>query len=199
MLLTSKKEDRRIRRTKQDFKNTFIFLMREKPYENVTVTDIVEHADYNRTTFYRHYQDKEQLTEELVEDTINELIIAFRYPYRNSNYLRLDSLTPSNVIIFDYIRNNADIFSLWKKSNGIPGFKEKFIDTLIRLFKEDIIHFSNQSDEINHELFVIFRAYGVWGLIVNWIKNDFAAPSQEMAEQLIQIISYHPIDVYRTK
>ncbi|WP_282020247.1 TetR/AcrR family transcriptional regulator [Planomicrobium okeanokoites] len=39
-------------RTKQDFKKAFTELINEKGYSHVTVTDIVQRAEYNRATFY---------------------------------------------------------------------------------------------------------------------------------------------------
>lgn len=32
-------------------------LMQTKPVQNITVREITEHADINRSTFYLHYQD----------------------------------------------------------------------------------------------------------------------------------------------
>lgn len=86
-----------------------------------------------------------------------------------------------------------------EKADGILGFQDKFIETMINLFQEDICYFSKNSPLINDNLFITYRAYGVWGLIVNWIKSDFSMPSEQMAKQLIEIISYRPLQVYNTK
>ncbi|MGJ9458062.1 TetR/AcrR family transcriptional regulator [Oceanobacillus sp. CF4.6] len=192
-------EDRRIRRTKSNLKRAFILLMNEKTYRSITVTDIVDRADYNRTTFYRHYQDKEELEQELVDDMIAELTKAFRFPYKYNRIVKVDALSPSNVIIFEHILNNADFYKLWKDSDGIPGFQDKIIDTFIELQKNDIIYFPNQQTNMNDDYFITYRAYGVWGLIVKWIKEDFKTPPHEMANELIKIISYHPLRTYETK
>lgn len=194
--MTSIVEDRRVRRTKRNLKNTFILLMKNKPYHSITVTDIVENADYNRTTFYRHFQDKEELVEDLVNEMLVKLVDAFRYPYKNSKYVQINRLSPRNVIIFDYILQHENFYSLWKDSDGIPGFQDKFIKTMIKLHKEDINYSTN---EVEDDYFITYRAYGVWGLILNWIKNDFSSSSEEMAKQLIKIINHHPLQVYETK
>ncbi|WP_170140670.1 TetR/AcrR family transcriptional regulator [Oceanobacillus arenosus] len=199
MLLIHAVEDRRIRRTKRNLKRALISLMNEKGYRSITVTYIVDLADYNRTTFYRHYQDKEELANGLVDDMIDELTTAFRFPYKNNNFVKVDALSPSNVVIFDHILKNADFYKLWKGSEGIPGFQEKFINTLIKLHKNDINYFPNQQTDINDDYFITYRAYGVWGLIVNWIKDDFKTPSHDMANQLIRIINYHPLREYETR
>ena len=36
-------------------------LMQEKPYDAITVQDIIDRADVGRSTFYSHYRDKEDL------------------------------------------------------------------------------------------------------------------------------------------
>ncbi|MEC5423193.1 TetR/AcrR family transcriptional regulator [Virgibacillus sp. C22-A2] len=199
MQLKNSQVDRRIRRTKRNLKKAAINLMKIKEYNSITVKDIVASADYNRATFYRHYQDKEDLKDQLVDELLDKLINAFRYPYKNSKFVNAYSLTPSNVRIFDYIKDNADFYMLWKDSEGIPGFQGKFIQTLTELFNQDIVHLSNQQGDIDNELFITYRTYGVWGLIINWIKSDFKTPSQDMAKQLINIINYHPLKIYETK
>ncbi len=41
--------------------NALIELMQEKRYIDITVQDIIDRADVGRTTFYKHFQDKEDL------------------------------------------------------------------------------------------------------------------------------------------
>lgn len=61
--------------------------MHKKDYGQITVTDIVEHADYNRATFYRHYNQKADLVKEIITDQTNGLIQAFKVPYKKNNYI----------------------------------------------------------------------------------------------------------------
>src|SRR5699024_1219480 len=105
-------------------------------------------------------------------------------------------LQPSNVTIFDYIFEYKHFFMLWKDADGLPGFHEQFIQTMIRLYKEDI-NYSGSREE--NDSYFFYQAYGVWGIILNWIKNDFSPSSEEMAKQLIQILNYEPVPAYRLK
>lgn len=188
--------DPRIKRTKRNLKNSFLELMKEKPYHAITVTDIVNKAEYNRTTFYRHYETKDELVQELCDDIINDLIYAFRYPYRNASFINPAELKPSDVIIFDYIMKHKNFYSLWKHGDGIPGFQNQIIHTMIQLYKSDIHYqaFGGKDDYL-----IIYQAYGVWGLIINWINNDFQPSAEEMANELIKIINYKPPKVYQMK
>lgn len=56
-----KKEDRRVRYTKQAIRDGFLRLLAEKPIEKISVTEICREADINRGTFYAHYSDPYEL------------------------------------------------------------------------------------------------------------------------------------------
>jgi len=53
--------DRRIERTRQSLQNALSELILEKSYEKVTVQDVIDRANVGRSTFYAHFEDKEQL------------------------------------------------------------------------------------------------------------------------------------------
>jgi AcrR family transcriptional regulator len=53
--------DRRVRRTRFAVANALFALMLEKDYEAITVQDIVERADIVRSTFYVHFDDKDDV------------------------------------------------------------------------------------------------------------------------------------------
>jgi AcrR family transcriptional regulator len=53
--------DRRAQRTRQTLSQALIALIQEKRYEAITVQDICDRANVGRSTFYAHYQDKDDL------------------------------------------------------------------------------------------------------------------------------------------
>ena len=53
----SKIEDRRVRRTKNNLRNSLFALLEEKSINQITVTELTTLADVNRSTFYLYYND----------------------------------------------------------------------------------------------------------------------------------------------
>lgn len=53
-----KKTDIRVQRTYGLLMNAFIELLKEKDFENLSVSDICEKAGVHRATFYKHFNDK---------------------------------------------------------------------------------------------------------------------------------------------
>ncbi|MES9735976.1 TetR/AcrR family transcriptional regulator, partial [Peribacillus frigoritolerans] len=69
-----KKEDPRTIRSREMFKNAVIALLCEDPIiSNLTVREIAAKAGLNRTTFYLHYQDIQDLLTQITDEIINEL------------------------------------------------------------------------------------------------------------------------------
>ncbi len=54
-------EDRRTRRTINLLQEALFKLVFQKPFEDITVQDIIDEADVGRSTFYAHYRNKEDL------------------------------------------------------------------------------------------------------------------------------------------
>lgn len=179
------KEDRRMRRTKRMLKRAFIEILYEKDYKNISVTDIVERADYNRSTFYFHFKHKEELVDELNESMVTGLITAFFDCVTKGIW----QLSASDVVIFDHILKKKEFFNLWKMSEAIPNIQEMFVEKFTAAFKEEIEKMHNLNEDIDIDLYVTYHAKGVLGLILDWIKKDYSSSPQYMAKQLLSFLS----------
>ena len=57
----SDRQDRRSQRTRYLLSAALVELIREKDYNTITVSDIIDRANVGRSTFYAHYRDKDDL------------------------------------------------------------------------------------------------------------------------------------------
>ena len=64
----SRRVDRRVRRTRDVLGEALIGLMHEKPFEAITVQQVIDRANVGRSTFYTHYRGKDDLFLSDVED-----------------------------------------------------------------------------------------------------------------------------------
>ena len=61
-------EDKRVIKTKKNIRESFIRLLSEKSFDEITITELCRAAGMSRITFYTHYSDKYELTEFLFTD-----------------------------------------------------------------------------------------------------------------------------------
>jgi len=180
--------DRRIRKSKMALKESLISLMQSKDFREISITDIVELADLNRGTFYKHYQYKEELLEEVMEDVIADLIISYREPYKNAETFTINELTASVIKIFEHVANRANIYTLILKSNAWPTLLERICNELKKLPVEDLEDY-RPNPKINKELASSYQAYAILGMIIEWVNTGFKYSADYMAEQLLEILN----------
>lgn len=62
--------DPRIARTRRSLQQSLLELARDHPLDDITVGDITDRAEVNRSSFYQHYSDKETLLADALDAAI---------------------------------------------------------------------------------------------------------------------------------
>lgn len=184
--------DRRVKRTKKNLKQSLIVLMQTKDFQHITITDIITHADYNRSTFYNHYQVKEEILNELINDVLEEFCRAYRACYENQKSLVSSDISATDIKIFNHVIKYADFYKLAFSTKALSNFPYMLKNKFIELALEDLSELSSNS-KVNRELKLSFQASAVLGLIKEWIDKEYSYSPEYMAEQFTQLIKQAPI------
>ena len=73
---SKQKTDARVRRTRDALGDALIALMQEKPFDTITVQDVLDRAHVSRSTFYTHYSDKDDLLMSDAEEFFEAISMA---------------------------------------------------------------------------------------------------------------------------
>lgn len=180
--------DRRVIKSKRALKEAFLSLMQEKSFKEITITDIVQLADLNRGTFYKHYTYREDLLNEIIDDIITDLVASYREPYKNSEIFEVSKLTANAIKLFDHVQKNANFYKLIIHAELLHSFQYRLCEILKELSLQDF-HTPVVDSPIDKELAASYSAHALFGLLVEWIKGGFKYSSSYMAEQLLLIIN----------
>ncbi|MCJ8012388.1 TetR/AcrR family transcriptional regulator [Paenibacillus sp. KQZ6P-2] len=172
----------RVLKTKISLMNALLDLMSEKKYESITVRDIVQKAGINRSTFYLHFLDKEDLKEQNSNFILDKLREAIQYPSFNfeeaiRDYEERQQPISSLLAIFRHIQEYFEFYSV------MLGEKE-FQQKLDEMIKEELFKFS--IDKIR----CAYNAGGLIGLIRYWVSSDMEKSPEHMAKWVTQVILY---------
>lgn len=80
MSISAQNDDLRIRRTRAHLRRALAELLSKGSLREITVAEICEAAMVHRTTFYKHYPDKDALFEDLLDDHIGKVLLAADLP-----------------------------------------------------------------------------------------------------------------------
>lgn len=72
--------DLREKKTKRSIKNAFIQLRTKKPLERITVKELSELAQISKATFYLHYHDIYDLSDQLQKEVIKDVLSGLEQP-----------------------------------------------------------------------------------------------------------------------
>lgn len=174
------KNNQRTRLSKIMLKNAMIDLLREKNnVEKISVKELCERADLNRSTFYAHYNEPKDLFEEIcndiLESTKNHLV---KIGAENDAGARKYILS-----FLKYIKQNDNQFRTLLISTN-TDFKTKFMQQLIVQFIDNLqITFSNEIEQYIYS----YILNGSTGIIVQWIRSDYSIKEETIVDLLFSI------------
>ncbi len=122
--------DLRIERTKKSIAEAFLQLRKEKPIEKITVKELAERAYINKATFYLHYQDIYDLSEQLENKFIASVIKNMPSP----NIL-ISNPRKSGEELTYALMSQSEIVSTLFSGTRAPHFEDKIEKHL----KEEIL------------------------------------------------------------
>lgn len=120
--MKNEKTDRRARYTRMVLKESLIELLKEKRISNISIKEICERADINRSTFYSHYQDQYDLMHQVEQEVLGEIreyLDSYSFDANESESLQLMNR------IFQYIAGNGELCKTLLGENGNIDFQRK--------------------------------------------------------------------------
>jgi AcrR family transcriptional regulator len=81
------KTDRRVQRTRELLQKALIELINDHHYDDITIQDIVDRANVGRTTFYLHYNSKEELFSSCHGNIVSEFHFGPLHPLSRGEIL----------------------------------------------------------------------------------------------------------------
>lgn len=171
-------ESRRSKMTRRLMKDALMELMENKPLASVSITELCSRADVNRSTFYSYYSDLLQLLKEIEDDIIGQLpeakpIVDYADPDRQ--------LIEEFTLFFGYVRKHARDFFILLQSGDIH-FRERLIDTIMSRFRRKP---TETIDPLMRRWSYIYCLNGTFGMMRDWISQDFPIGDREFAELVL--------------
>ena len=172
-------ETRRVKMTKKLIKDAYIELLSKNPDKRLSITDICNCADINRSTFYMHYEDVNYLINEIEDDLIEQI----------PNVTGMDSIKDDSQFInmlentFEYVHDNKNVFITLLARLDNNKFKKKVISAVLEKYKNLPVN----TDSILSKYGYLYCINGVIGLLKEWIEDNFPLSSRELAELTLKM------------
>lgn len=174
--MNTQNDSRRVKMTKILLKNSLIETMKTKSIHTISIKEICEGADVNRSTFYRHYDTQYDLYDDIIEDIAVDLANIY------SSHDADDKTSVSFLTnVLEYIENNRETFLVILSDNGKISLGEAFVR-----FTSRFIEIDGASEA---SLYVTqFIAAGLTSTLWTWLNKENRRSPRELALLLYSII-----------
>ncbi|WP_340016939.1 TetR/AcrR family transcriptional regulator [Paenibacillus sp. FSL K6-1318] len=180
--------DKRVLRSTSDIKETFMKLLFQKPFHQISISEIVREANYNRGTFYSNFATKEDLLKEVIQDVLQEFIQQIKNPYRSISKVNLKEMHTEDITLFMYLKEQAALYKLLLSDHIQVDFRYQMARVIEDLFVAEYEYELAEGSPIDPKWLYIYRAHGVAGLIIRWIEEDFPTTPQYMNKQIVELM-----------
>lgn len=175
-----KSENQRTRLTKRLLRESLLELLRDKPVEHITVKELCELAELNRSTFYAYYNDVPELYQEMGSELAQALLDHIRAINQG------DGIDTEPML--SYIRDNRELFRLLvyrdEYLNGNQPVQRQIIQGYFGLAPELALPCAPEE----REYFLQYLYMGGTGIIHRWVQNGCNLSPEQIARLIDGII-----------
>lgn len=178
------KVDKRVQRTRDLLRRALMQLVREKGYDAVTIQDITERANLGRTTFYLHYESKDDLMLDHHADFASQLTLRIL----STEELLGDEPSGQLVSLLQQLADHKQVYFALMRSKDAQAIKVG----IQRQMTDNLLENLNQAypDATPNQPIVMLANYIIgahFAMIDWWLSNRTPQSAQDVARLLHQM------------
>jgi AcrR family transcriptional regulator len=166
--------DRRVKRTQRLLAEALISLTLEKGYNAVSIRDITERADVAYATFFRHYDDKDALLDEVLDVILDDMLNILHPPPE-------ESPVTAAIKIFEFVQSHTELARVLLGSKGKD-------DLIQRLIANKQYFAPSAASNIPPEIVTNHFMSASIEMIQWWLDHDMPYPPDQMGRIFATLI-----------
>lgn len=161
-------------KTKHAIKEALMKLLNDRPFDKISVKDLVDACGISRNTFYYHYHDVYEVLEDIFEEETRKTIgAADSWDLWEDGILQAVEFALNNRRAVYHVYHSLNREELERYLHRVAG---SLAHEFVRQQAEDL-----NANEIDIKLLSVFYKHGVVGIFLEWLDNN-------MREDPVQLI-----------
>jgi len=181
--IRSRKTDARVLRTHDSLGDALVALMHEKPFDSITVQEVLDRAAVGRSTFYSHFRDKDDLFLSDVEHFFELVSTMLTRCHETSN--RVAPVCE----LFSHIGDMRQFYAALVASGKIHDVMKLGQGYLARSIEQRLVTLNARSMDTLHRTATAHSLAGaLFSLLSWWIDHNMQPPPAEMDRHYHQLV-----------
>ncbi|SDB50115.1 TetR/AcrR family transcriptional regulator [Butyrivibrio sp. INlla16] len=160
--------------TRECFQMALIYLMGEKSFDKITITDLVRRSGVSRTAFYRNYSSKEEILSDIKENLIERVSVIF------DSVMSGEDLHKWFLGCFDLIEKEKKMIDLLLKANIS-------VDTLFE--GKSFLEKFYPAKTTEQKYYLVAAEAAFQDVLLKWFKDGMQESKEEMSEICVTVFS----------
>lgn len=179
--------EKKRRKTEKNIETSLLQLMKEQTFEAISIRQLIDLAEVNRSTFYRHYLDKYDLLEKIEDRLLGDLQAYYQEALDSACLFKLEK----DFKVENYIYEKQNLFHFFEPyledlaillgPNGSPTSSQRLQEALREIFSQSISLADAFIEEVEVDLLLNHQAASFMGTLTYWLAHPHYK-SQEMSD-----------------
>ena len=179
--------EKKRKKTEKQIEDSLLQLMKEHTFETISIRQLIDLAEVNRSTFYRHYLDKYDLLEKIENRLLDDLQAYYQEALDSSCLFKLEK----EFKVEDYIHDKQNLFHFFEPyledlaillgPNGCPTSSLKLQEALREIFSQSISLADPHLEEVEADLLLNHQAASFMGTLTYWLAHP-CYKAQQMSD-----------------
>ena len=173
--------------------SALISMLEKKAFEEITIKEICDEAGVNRSTFYHHYDNVNDLLSETIENAYKNFFEHF-----GADVLRVSDVsfkTEEELFLIkpeylrpylEFVEENRKLFRLMYDRSSVFGAQEMYNKWFDEIFSPILARYGVSAKE--RPLMMIFFLKGILGVVTEWVKDDCRASKEDIVNVITKCI-----------
>ena len=169
--------EKKRRKTEERIETSLLQLMKEQTFETINIRQLIDLAEVNRSTFYRHYLDKYDLLEKIEDRLLGDLQAYYQEALESACLFKLEK----DFKVEDYIHEKQNLFHFFEPyledlaillgPNGSPTSSRRLQEALREIFWQSISLADPHLEEVEVDLLLNHQAASFMGTLTYWLAH----------------------------
>ncbi len=161
--------DRRQLKTREAVYRAFTSLLESKTYSSITIQDIIDEANIGRSTFYSHFQTKEDLLNVLCTEIFDHVFSEHLKRESTHDFSKSKDLRSDLTHILYHLDEKKGYIRSILSSDGGEVFMRYFREKLSSVFEKEIIEVP---EDVPKDYYLHYLVSGFCETVRWWINTD---------------------------
>ena len=181
--------DRRVQKTRKLLKDALISLIIEKGLEAVSIQEILDRANVGRSTFYIHFENKQELLHSCFEE-FHDLFEKYNLGASSENFGKNDFI----LNLYRLVERNQSLCKALLGKDDMTMFFNPIHSFIYTFFEESIkkLITNKKQTALQLEMLSHYITSALLGTLRWWVYNDMPYSVEEM-DRIFKKLAFHDI------